>query len=187
MSSQIRDDLGKAGFVVNEAKFQWAPVKKLVWLGFEIDLELGKLVVPDSKLGRTCELLQSLVDKPVVPARRLASAIGKLISMSMALGPVARLRTRSLYTVLSARGSWRAQLPLSTEAKGELKFWLAQIKQFNRQNLWPKPSAVRVVFSDASDTGYGGYTVEHGGLIANGQWSGEEAQVLLGGNSGLSG
>jgi len=94
----------------------------------------------------------------------------------MALGPVARLRTCSLHTVLSARRSWCAQLPLSTEPKGKLKFWLAQIKQLNGQNLWPKPSAVRVVFSDASDTGYGRCTVEHGGLIANGQWSGEEAQ-----------
>ena len=35
---------------------------------------------------------------------------------------------------------------------------------------------VRVIFSDASDTGFSGYTVEHGGLIANGQWSQEEAQ-----------
>ena len=32
-------------------------MKKLVWLGFEIDLELGKLVVPDLKLESTCELL----------------------------------------------------------------------------------------------------------------------------------
>ena len=47
---QIRDDLSNAGLVVNEAKSQWTPVEKLVRLGFEIDLELGKLVVPDSKL-----------------------------------------------------------------------------------------------------------------------------------------
>ena len=149
-------------------------MKKLVWLGFEIDLELGKLV-PDSKLESICEPLQSLVEKPVVPARKLASAIGKLIAMSMAIGPVARLMTRSLYTVLNARRSWCAQLLLSMEAKSELKFWLAKIREFNGQSLWPKPSAVRVVFSDASDTGFGGYTVEHGGLIANGQWSREEA------------
>ena len=103
-------------------------------MGFEIDLELGKLVVPDSKLESTCELLQSLVEKPVVPARKLASAIGKLIAMSMAIGPVARLITRSLYTVLNARRSWCAQLPLSMEAKSELKFWLAKIREFNGQN-----------------------------------------------------
>ena len=52
--------------------------EKLVWLDFEIDLELGKLVVPNSKLERACELLRSLVDKSVVSARRLASAIGKI-------------------------------------------------------------------------------------------------------------
>ena len=105
------------------------------------------------------------MEKPVVPARKLASAIGKLIAMSMAIGPVACLMTCSLYTVLNARRSWCAQLPLSMEAKSELKFWLAKIREFNGQNLWPKPSAVRVV---SSDTGFGGYTVEHGGLIANG-------------------
>ena len=55
MSKQIWDDLIKVGFVVNEAKSQWAPVKKL---GFEIDLELSKLVVPESKLESTCDLLK---------------------------------------------------------------------------------------------------------------------------------
>jgi len=91
VSVQIRNDLGKAGFVVNEAKSQWAPVKRLVWLGFEIDLEMGEVEIPDSKLENTGDLLQLLMERPTVPARMLASAIGKLISMSMALGPVTRL------------------------------------------------------------------------------------------------
>ena len=37
------------------------------------------------------------------------------------------------------------------------------------------PSAVRVVYSDTSSTGYGGYIVEHGNLVANGQWSIDES------------
>jgi len=65
---------------------------------------------------------------------------------------------------------------LSDEAKKELSFWLSRIQQFNGQNLWPKPSAVRVIYSDASCTGYGGYEVEHGGQLATGQWDKEEAQ-----------
>ena len=44
-----------------------------------------------------------------------------------------------------------------------------------RQNIWPKPSAVRVVYSDASATGYSRYIVEHGNLIAHGVWSNDEA------------
>ena len=41
----------------------------------------------------------------------------------------------------------------------------------------PKPSALCTVYSDASATGFGGYTVEHGNLVANGQWSAEEAPL----------
>jgi len=62
------------------------PVQKLVWLGFEIDLEVGKLAIPDAKLAEACKLLQSLLDRALVPARVLASVIGKIISMSLALG-----------------------------------------------------------------------------------------------------
>ena len=35
---------------------------------------------------------------------------------------------------------------------------------------------MRVVYSDASDTGYGGYLVAHGNLVANGQWAKDEAK-----------
>ena len=41
--------------------------------------------------------------------------------------------------------------------------------------IWPRPSAVRFAYSDASGTGYGGYIVEHGNLVANGQWSEDDA------------
>ena len=52
----------------------------------------------------------------------------------------------------------------------ELQFWLDQINNFNGQNIWHSPSAIRVVYSDASSSGYGGYLVEHGCHIAHGQW-----------------
>ena len=35
---------------------------------------------------------------------------------------------------------------------------------------------MRVVYSDASDTGYEGYVVEHGPCVAYGQWTMEEVQ-----------
>ena len=56
------------------------------------------------------------------------------------------------------------------EAIKELQFWQGQINNFNGQNIWHSPSAIRVVYSDASSSGYGGYLVEHGCHIAHGQW-----------------
>ena len=41
---------------------------------------------------------------------------------------------------------------------------------------WHSPSALKVVYSDASDTGYGGYVVEHGPCGAYGQWTEHGAQ-----------
>ena len=109
-------------------------------------------------------------------ARALASIIGRIVSMSPESGPVTHLMTRSLYEVLNHRGSWCQLMVLSPEAKDELLLWLRNIGNFNGQGIWPSPSAVRVVYSDASNTGYGGYYVKRGSYIANGQWTEEEAQ-----------
>lgn len=48
---------------------------------------------------------------------------------------------------------------------------------FNGQNIWHSPSAIRVAYSDASDNGYGGYMVELGCHIAQGQWFSQEAKL----------
>ena len=101
----------------------------------------------------------------------LASVIGKISSMSLGLGPVYCLMTWSLYATLNGRQFWFQKLELIVEAL-EVGFWLSNLEKFNGYNIWPKPSAFRVVYSDASDMGYGGYT---GTLVANGQWSEEEA------------
>ena len=94
--------------------------------------------------------------------------------MSVALGPVTRSMTRNLYALINMRKSWCHTLTISPEATAELLFWLEQIDNFNGQNIWHSPSAIRVVYSDASSSGYRGYLVEHGCHIAHGQWLPEE-------------
>ena len=49
-SSPVIQDLTKAGLIANDAKLQWTPVKKLTWLGFEIEIERGILSVLEQKL-----------------------------------------------------------------------------------------------------------------------------------------
>ena len=55
-------------------------------------------------------------------------------------------------------------------------FWSTGLKECNSQPIWHIPGAVRVVYSDASETGYGCYVVEHGPCVAHGQWTAEEAK-----------
>ena len=145
------------------------------WLGFVIDLSKGEFSVPDSKISKLKRKLQEIKNAKLVSARQIASVAGTIISMSLALGSISRLMTRSLYAVLNNRISWYQMFSLTKEALKEIDFWAERISQFNGQNIRPKPSALRLVYSDASSTSFGGYTVEHGSLVANGQWSSEEA------------
>ena len=55
-SNRARQDLALAGLIVNEFKSQWEPVQRLIWLGFELNLEIGKVSIPDTKLAETCHV-----------------------------------------------------------------------------------------------------------------------------------
>ena len=57
----------------------------------------------------------------------------------------------------------------------ELQFWTKQVEHINGKEIWHSPSAVQVVFSDASGMGYGGFTVENGCHITHGAWSEDQA------------
>ena len=173
-SNFVQSTLKQAGFVLNTEKSTLKPTQRLKWLGFVVDLAQGQIEVPDDKLVRLLDTLRSLQHASQIPARQLASVIGKLISMGLALGPVCRFMTRSLYTVLDTREWWSSMLSLTAEAREELDFWLSSLDDYKSQPIWHSPSAVRVAYSDASDSGYGGYTVEHGPCVAYGQWSQDE-------------
>ena len=71
---------------------------------------------------------------------------------------------------------WKSDdmLPITQEASKELQFWTECMDQYNTQSIRYNPAAVRCVYSDASNAGYGGYTVEHGMRIAHGNWLQDE-------------
>ena len=63
---------------------------------------------------------------------------------------------------------------MNPEARSELEFWHMQVDRINGHEIWHSTSAVRVVYSDTSGSGYGDFTVEHGCHVAHGAWSAEE-------------
>ena len=113
--------------------------------------------MPEEKLLKLISSIKVILIHNRVCVRKLASIVGLTISMSLAIGPVSRLRTRALYHVLNSRRYWSDVLPLSCASCDELLFWKSSLTAFNGQSIWFSPGATRVVFSDASPTGYGGY------------------------------
>ena len=133
------------------------------------------MVLPE-KIAALKDKIAAIAAAGQVQARHLASITGILLSMSLAVGPVSRLMTRAMYALIESRVSWCDQLSVTGEVRYELEFWMSGLEKFKSQPIWHSPSAVRVVYSDASDTGYGDYIVEHGPYVAQGQWTPEQAR-----------
>ena len=166
-SAQVECDLEKAGFVVNIEKSTWVPSYAIKWFDFQINLDSGTFSVPPVKI----EALRAVVNDIIrstsqIPARQMASVIGKIIAMSLGLGPITHLMTR-LHSNLNKRTSCCQRSCLTGEVLQELEFWAQQLTNFNGQSLWPKLTAVKVTYSDTSASGYGRYIVEHNNLVAS--------------------
>ncbi len=173
-STLVRSSLANAGFVAHPTKSNWEPTQCIAWLGFVTDLARGQVEVPQEKIVALQQVLTQTKSAIYVRARKLASIVSSIISMGLAIGPVSRFRTRSLYAVLDTRQTWCDYLLLPPEVRDELAFWYNCLADYDTQPIWHSPSAMRVVYTAASATGYGGYVVEHGPCVAYGQWTAAE-------------
>ena len=88
-----------------------------------------------------------------------------------------RLISRAMYAQISAQNSWFFNFHLEDLLVEELVFWQSNLDHLHGRRIWFKSSAVRVAYSDASDTGYGGCIVELGPQVAaQGVWSADLAK-----------
>ena len=72
--------------------------------------------------------------------------LASIVGQSLAIGPIARLRTRHMYDSINHRWSWHDKLLLSDGARDELIFWREGVEKFNGQPIWFSSGATRVVY-----------------------------------------
>ena len=108
----IISDLSDAGFVVNVSKSMLIPSQVGSWLGFVIDLGKGWFTVPPHILQKLLDSVAKVAPYGRVSVRAVASIVGQIISMSLAMGPITRLRSRALYTFINQRWPWFDSIPL---------------------------------------------------------------------------
>ena len=131
--------------------------------------------VPARRLLVSQKKLQRLAQGGKPTARTLASLVGTIISMGLALGPVARMRTRSIYSVINKASFWDQKVSLSAEALNETKFWSECLGDYNGQPIWPIDPSIKIMtYSDASNTAWGGYVVHIYDQVAKGNFSENE-------------
>ena len=178
-SRSCRSDLDSAGFFVNLQKSVWEPSQVGTWLGFYLDFSLNFITVPLPKITKLQERFSRILVLRFANAKDLASVAGQLNSMFLAIGNIVRLMSRAMYAQISAQNSWFSNFYLEDSVVEELVFWQSNLDHLNGRRIWCKSSAVRVAYSDASDTGYGGFIVELGPQVAvQGVWSADLARKV---------
>ena len=94
--------------------------------------------------------------------------------MACTVGNITRLFTRNCYAAIECRSFWDQPLHVPPEVRHELSFRLNNTDSISGKVMSPKSSAVGVVYSDAIDSGFGGYFVQCGLDLMSGVWSHEE-------------
>ena len=175
ISNFIKSQLEESGFVINIKKSHWVPAQQGEYLGYVVDLKRGLFKVPQCRRDTVLTKL-SEVEKVALPtARALASLVGSIISMYLGLGPVVRIRTRSLYAVINEACYWDEMVALSEEALDEIRFWFENFDRLNGIPIWPAFFLVNVFsYLDASEFAWGGYIVSSRYSIAKGTFSESE-------------
>ena len=103
-----------------------------------------------------------------IKARKLAQIAGIIISQIVALGPIARIRTRAMYNCLktsllqsepySSSESYNREITIDKNTREEARFWIRNIQRFNGQSILKIFSILAFYYklaSDASASGFG--------------------------------
>lgn len=174
---QMSHDLKRAGFHLNYDKSNFEPTQVGKWLGTIIDTRNMTFYVPPAKLAKLKSEIENLLYQGCCTAKALARVAGTLSSMHLAIGPLVRLFTRSMYQQVAAAASWQSVTPLAAKVVEDLNFWLKNIKHVNGFSFKHHPTTTKIVFTDASQSGYGGFTMSKlGRLICAGKFTIHETQ-----------
>lgn len=66
VSRLVEEIITKAGLVINREKSKFTPSKQAAWLGFDIDLALGEIRVPQGKLHTLKILLHTIKEETLI-------------------------------------------------------------------------------------------------------------------------
>ena len=135
----------------------------------DTNLKDGGVSVPPDKIPPVLEACRLIRESRQLSARTLASVAGKIMAIRRAFAP-AKVSTLELYQMIDTwnrpKWSWNERVLITQAAKDDAQWVLENFQRFNGRPAW-KPSRLKVLYVDASTTGWG---AQHEGEEAVGHW-----------------
>lgn len=114
------------------------------------------------------EIEVSIKNSRRVPVRKVASVVRQVISISIVIGKISQLMTRYLSMDVLSANTWSSYLKLSSESLDQLDFWKFSLSEFNIKSIFDFHICLKIVYSDASSSGFDGYKVNTPDGISHG-------------------
>jgi hypothetical protein len=141
-----------------------------VGLGFVIDNATSVFRVPEEKRKRYKSHLTNVLSDAErrIPQLKLdvAAVAGRMMSLRIAVGDVAHLKTRHMFKELgkATLSTWSGTMLLSHRARRELQFWNQQLQGVMEAPIiphqhahWPDGAFDVVIYTDASESAWGAH------------------------------
>ena len=175
IAEAVKTDLLNAGLTINATKSNFVPTQKGMFLGFILDTTQMLFSVPTPKLEKLMQSLRTVTERPTATPKEISRIAGQIISMGIAIGPLTRLFTRHMYAFIESRNSWFENKTVNEGTHSELTFWKRNVQVRNGFGIKRHHLTTKVIYSNASENGYGGYLVQRlDRVIAQGQFSHSE-------------
>ena len=166
------------GWLVNIEKSELEPKRIFNFVGYQFDLESGRVRPTPDRWQSVQEKILELLSLPTCSVRDFMSLIGLLTATEKQVH-LGRLHMRPIQWHL--KSYWRMPeslekvIPLPRSLHPHLKWWLKEDNVLTGQPLHPMQHALQI-FTDASKEGWGSHLNE---FIARGTWSLPESKLHI--------
>ena len=141
------------------SKSSGLPSQRVTYLGLVIDSLKMEFEIPPAKLVRLLEGAKILLKARRFKVKALASWVGLLQSVRLAVGPLVSLMCRSLYDVIKSAQYWSSYVKLTNLARFQLEWWVENLEELNGYPICKEPTVVKFEFSVAGDASNRGFFV----------------------------
>ena len=168
----------KLGWIVNVEKSELDPKQVFDFVGYQYDLQLGRVRPTQDRWQALQRKVHSLLSFPQCRVRQLMSLIG-LLTATEKLVHLGRLHMRPIQWHLKSH--WKTPeslekwIPIPKSLHVHLKWWLKEVNVLVGQALHPMDHSVQI-FTDASKEGWGAHLEGH---MCKGVWSLPESRLHI--------
>ena len=166
------------GWVINFEKSELEPKQIFDFVGYQYDLQVGKVRPTQERWQNLQEKVQNLLIVPQCKVRQLMSLIGLLTATEKQVH-LGRLHMRPIQWHL--KNHWKTPeslaklIPIPKSLHPHLQWWLQEENVLRGQSLHPLSHSLQI-FTDASEEGWGAHLDNQ---VAQGLWSLPERKLHI--------